>query len=69
MLDQLKFGQAGGVTVEGSGNFDRAEATGRLALNASAASLGQITAMIAPLAPALAARLDAWPRPRRDRRA
>jgi len=58
MLDQLKFGQPGGVTVEGSGNFDRAEATGRMALNANAASLGQITAMIAPLAPALASRLD-----------
>ena len=58
MLDQLKFGQPGGVTVEGSGNFDRAEAIGRLALNANAASLGQVTAMIAPLAPALAARLD-----------
>ena len=58
MLDQLKFGQPGGVTVESSGNFDRVEATGRLALNASAASLGQITAMIAPLAPALASRLD-----------
>jgi AsmA-like C-terminal region len=58
MLDQLKFGQPSGVTVEGSGNFDRAEATGRLALNANAASLGQITAMIAPLAPALASRLD-----------
>jgi large subunit ribosomal protein L24 len=59
MLDQLKFGQSGGVTVEGSGKFDRAEATGRLAFNANAASLGQITAMIAPLAPALASRLDA----------
>ena len=58
MLDQLKFGQPGGMTIEGSGNFDRAEATGRLALNANAASLGQITAMIAPLAPALASRLD-----------
>ena len=58
MLDQLKFGQPGGVTVEGSGNFDRVEAIGRLALNANAASLGQVTAMIAPLAPALAARLD-----------
>jgi large subunit ribosomal protein L24 len=57
-LAQLKFGQPGGVVVEGSGNFDRTDATGHLALNASAASLGQITSMVAPLAPAVAARLD-----------
>jgi large subunit ribosomal protein L24 len=57
-LAQLKFGQPGGVVVEGSGNFDRSDATGHLALNASAGSLGQITSMVAPLAPAVAARLD-----------
>ncbi len=57
-LAQLKFGQPGGVVVEGSGNFDRSDATGHLALNASAASLGQINSMVAPLAPGLAARLD-----------
>ena len=57
-LAQLKFGQPGGVVVEGSGNFDRSDATGHLALNANAASLGQITSMVAPLAPAVAARLD-----------
>jgi uncharacterized protein involved in outer membrane biogenesis len=59
MLDQLKFGDAGGVTSEGAGSFDRANATGKLALNSSAASLAQITAMIQPLAPALASRIDA----------
>jgi AsmA-like C-terminal region/AsmA family len=58
-LDQLKIGQADRVMVEGAGNFDRVNATGRLALNSSAASLGQITALIAPLAPALASRLNA----------
>jgi large subunit ribosomal protein L24 len=47
------------VTVEGTGSFDRVNTSGRLALNSSAASLGQITALIAPLAPALAARLNA----------
>ena len=57
-LAQLKFGQPGGVVVEGTGNFDRSDATGHLALNASAASLGQITSMVAPLAPSVAARLD-----------
>ena len=58
-LDQLKIGQASGVMMEGAGSFDRVNATGRLALNSSAASLGQITGLIAPLAPALASRLNA----------
>jgi uncharacterized protein involved in outer membrane biogenesis len=59
ILDQLKFGDASGVTTEGAGSFDRANATGKLALNSSAASLTQITAMIQPLAPALVSRIDA----------
>jgi uncharacterized protein involved in outer membrane biogenesis len=58
-LEQLKFGDASGVMMEGAGDFDRASATGKLALNSSAASLRQITALIAPLAPSLASRLDA----------
>ncbi|HEY3892690.1 MAG TPA: AsmA-like C-terminal region-containing protein [Bradyrhizobium sp.] len=58
-LDQLKIGDAGSVMVDASGDFDRANATGRLALNSTAPSLGQLTGLIAPLAPALAARLDA----------
>ena len=45
ILDQLKFGDANGVTTEGAGSFDRANATGKLALNSSAASLTQITAL------------------------
>ena len=58
-LDQLKIGDAGSVMVDATGDFDRANATGKLTLNSSAPSLGQITGLIAPLAPALAARLDA----------
>lgn len=58
-LDGLKIGEANGVTLEGTGAFDRVSATGKLALNSSAASLGQITGLIAPLAPAFAARLNA----------
>lgn len=58
-LEQLKIGQAGDVTVEGAGSFDRVNSSGKLALNASAASLGRINALIAPMAPALAARIDA----------
>ena len=45
--------------VEGAGDFDRVNATGKLALNSSAASLGQITGLIGPFAPALASRLNA----------
>jgi uncharacterized protein involved in outer membrane biogenesis len=57
-LEQLKVGQASGVTMEGAGSFDRANATGKLALNSSAASLGQVTRLISPFAPALASRLE-----------
>jgi AsmA-like C-terminal region len=57
-LDQLKIGEASGVMLQGAGDFDRVNATGRLALNSSAASLGQITGLIAPVAPSLAARLN-----------
>ena len=45
--------------LEGAGSFDRVNTSGKLTLNSSAASLGQITALIAPLAPALAARINA----------
>jgi large subunit ribosomal protein L24 len=58
-LDQLKIGEAGSVMVEGAGSFDRVDTTGKLTLNSSAASLGRITGLIAPLAPAVAARLNA----------
>lgn len=57
-LGLIKFGQASGVMMEGAGSFDRSNSTGRLALNSSAASLGQITGLMAPLAPALASRLN-----------
>jgi uncharacterized protein involved in outer membrane biogenesis len=57
-LDQLKVGEPSGVMVEGIGAFDRVNATGKLALNSSAASLGQISGLVAPLAPAVASRLN-----------
>ena len=62
-LDRLSFGQAGGVTMDGAGSFDRADATGKLTLTAGAASLAQITALVAPFAPALTSRLDAMGTP------
>jgi large subunit ribosomal protein L24 len=58
MLDRLKFGQSDGVTVDSGGNFDRINSTGRLALDSTAASIGQLTAVIAPFAPSAAARLN-----------
>ncbi|MDA9427287.1 AsmA family protein [Bradyrhizobium sp. CCBAU 53380] len=60
-LEQLRFGQASGVTTEASGSFDRTKATGKLALKSTANSLGELTALIEPLAPAVRARLDALP--------
>jgi large subunit ribosomal protein L24 len=58
-LDQLKIGEASGVTVTGAGSFDRANATGKLALNASTPSFAQFTALVGPVAPGVAARLNA----------
>jgi AsmA-like C-terminal region/AsmA family len=57
-LDQLKIGHATGLTVEGTGNFDRVHATGRLALNSTATSLAGITGLIAPFAPGFSSRLN-----------
>jgi large subunit ribosomal protein L24 len=57
-LEQLRFGQASGVTTEASGSFDRAHATGRLTLKSSANSLRELTALINPIAPAVAERFD-----------
>ena len=57
-LDRLKIGEASGVMLEGAGAFDRTSATGKLALNSSAASLAQITGLVAPWAPSVAARLN-----------
>ena len=58
-LDRLKIGQADGIALEGSGNFDRAGLTGRLGLDSTAASLPQLTALVAPFVPSLASRLNA----------
>jgi large subunit ribosomal protein L24 len=60
-LEQLRFGQASGVTTEASGSFDRTKATGKLALKSSANSLRELTALIEPFAPSVRARFDAIP--------
>ena len=64
----MKIGQLESVTLDGAGNFDRVDATGWFALNSSAASLGQLTSLVVPFSPALAARLNAMG-PARARRA
>lgn len=57
VLERLKVGQPDNVTLDGSGAFDRNSATGRLAIDATAASLDRLAAMVQPLAPSIAARL------------
>ena len=57
-LEQLNVGQGNGINIEGSGSFDRSDATGILTLRAGAPSLSQVTALVAPFAPALAERLN-----------
>jgi uncharacterized protein involved in outer membrane biogenesis len=58
-LDTLKIGEASGVMLDGGGVFDRTNATGKLSLNSSAASLSQLAGSISPVWPKLAARLNA----------
>ena len=59
-LDQLKIGEASSVTMEGSGQFRSRQCDRTAGAECrAAASLGQITGLIAPFAPALAARLNA----------
>ncbi|SMX56790.1 conserved hypothetical protein; putative AsmA-like protein [Bradyrhizobium sp. ORS 285] len=62
-VDQIKFGQSGGVTTEGSGRFDRADATGRLTVTSMAGSLKEITALVQPFAPQISARFDSLATP------
>jgi hypothetical protein len=58
-LESLKIGEADGLMMEGKGAFDRANATGKLTLDSSAASLSQIAGAVTPLWPQLATRLNA----------
>jgi large subunit ribosomal protein L24 len=60
-LEQLKIGRSGGLNVDGAGTFDRVNATGKLFLNTVSDSVAQLASLIAPVMPAVAARLDAMP--------
>lgn len=57
-LERLQIGRPDSVTMEGVGSFDRVNATGKLTLSSSAASLGQIATLVAPFAPSVATRLN-----------
>jgi large subunit ribosomal protein L24 len=59
VVDRLKIGQPDNVMLDGGGNFDRVNATGKLALDSTATSLGQLAGAVAPFAPSIAARLHA----------
>jgi large subunit ribosomal protein L24 len=58
-LDRLKIGQPDSVSLEGRGRFDRVELFGGLTFDATAASWGQLTGLVVPVAPTVAARLSA----------
>jgi uncharacterized protein involved in outer membrane biogenesis len=58
-LDQLNIGQPERVALEAVGRFDRTASIGKLELNSTAASLGELTGLITPFAPSLVARLNA----------
>ncbi|ABD88816.1 AsmA family protein [Rhodopseudomonas palustris] len=58
-LDRLRIGDANSVLIESAGALDRQAGTGKLTVDATAATLGRIAELIAPLAPVAAARLDA----------
>ncbi len=60
-LDRLRVGEATGVMLDGKGTFDRASTTGNFALSAASASMAQVSALVAPLAPSFAGRLTALP--------
>lgn len=60
-LEQLKVGSSGGLMIDSSGAFDRINTTGKLSLNATSESVAPMASVIAPLAPSVAARLDAMP--------
>lgn len=60
-LSELKIGQQNDLTLDGGGTFDRTDSTGKLTLNATSPSFARIADLIAPVAPAVAARLSALP--------
>ncbi|MBV9066786.1 MAG: hypothetical protein JO004_13610, partial [Methylobacteriaceae bacterium] len=59
VVDRIRIGSPDNVLLEGGGNFDRMHASGKLTMGASSASMVKLAAVIAPIAPQIAARLTA----------
>ena len=59
VIDRLKIGRPDNFMLDGGGSFDRGNATGKLVLNSTAASLMQLAGVVGPFAPSVAARLNA----------
>lgn len=60
-VDRLMIGGASGVSLHGSGSIDRRVGSGKLALTASAPSLGQIGAIMTPFVPSIGGQLKSIP--------
>lgn len=56
-LERLRVGEASGVTLDGSGAFDRKAATGTVSLNAATPSLARLAALVEPMVPQMSARI------------
>ncbi|MDQ8727839.1 AsmA family protein [Bradyrhizobium sp. LHD-71] len=61
-LERLRVGDADGVAIDGAGAFDRANTTGQLKIDATAATLDPLARLIAPIAPEFSRRIGAVPR-------
>ena len=59
VLDRVRIGSSDNVRLEGRGEFDRVNATGKLTLGATSASMVQLAGAMTPIAPRIAARLAA----------
>lgn len=58
-LDRFRTGDVAGLMIDGSGAFNRRDATGKLAVIATSASLGHVAKLLKQFAPDMAARVAA----------
>ncbi len=60
-LERLRIGDVDGVTIDGTGSFDRTTATGQMSLGATATNLDPLARLVAPIAPEFSRRIAAVP--------
>lgn len=60
-LDRLSIGAPGGLVIEGSGLFDRAQTSGKATINGRAASLSRFADLVAPFSADMARRIASVP--------